>query len=89
MVLVKKLVLDVLKPHQPNALDFCKALADVGENYSVNLMVIAVDEKTESVQVIVEASSIDFDALQQVINKMGASLHSIDEVEVNSQPDDN
>jgi hypothetical protein len=88
MVLVRKLVLDVLKPHQPNALDFCKALADVGENYSVNLMVIAVDEKTESVQVIVEAPAIDFDALQQVINKMGASLHSIDEVEVNSQPDE-
>ncbi|MDH5485097.1 MAG: DUF211 domain-containing protein [Gammaproteobacteria bacterium] len=84
MVLVKKLVLDVLKPHQPNALEFCKALAEVGDNYSVNLMVIAVDEKTESVQIVVEAPSIDFDALQAVINKMGASLHSIDEVEVNN-----
>jgi S1-C subfamily serine protease len=30
MVLVKRMVLDVLKPHQPNALEFSKNIAETG-----------------------------------------------------------
>ena len=86
MVLVKRLVLDVLKPHQPNALEFSQALARAGGNYRVRTTVLEVDEKTESLQVIVEGDAIDFDAVQSGISDLGASLHSIDEVEVQSEP---
>lgn len=86
MVLVKRLVLDVLKPHQPNALEFSQALARAGGNYRVRITVLEVDEKTETLQVIVEGDAIDFDAVQSGISDLGASLHSIDEVEVQSEP---
>ena len=85
MVSVKSIVLDVLKPHQPNALDFSKAIAEVGDDYHVHLDVIEVDEKTESVKIIIYAEAIDFDAINTVISSLGASLHSIDEVEVRSE----
>jgi hypothetical protein len=85
MVLVKRLVLDVLKPHQPNALDFSKAIAKAGGDYRVCTTVLEVDEKTETVQVVVEGDSIDFDAVQSGINDLGGSLHSIDEVEVQGE----
>ena len=86
MVLVKRLVLDVLKPHQPNALEFSQALAKAGGNYRVCITVLEVDENTETLQVVVEGDAIDFDAVQSGISDLGGSLHSIDEVEVQGEP---
>ncbi|MES9868594.1 MAG: DUF211 domain-containing protein [Sedimenticola sp.] len=87
MIHVKRVVLDVLKPHQPNALEFSQAIAEVGPDYCVRLTVIEVDENTETLQMIVEGSDIDFEAIQTAINELGGSLHSIDEVEVQSSSD--
>jgi hypothetical protein len=87
MVAVKRVVLDVLKPHQPNALDFSRNIAAVGPGYRVHLTVIEMDENTETLQMVVEGSAIDFEALQSAINAMGGSLHSIDEVEVLNEQD--
>ncbi len=82
MSLVKRLVLDVLKPHQPNALDFAQALAACGEGYCVELKVVEVDEHTETLLVSIEGDQVDFEAVKRVIGENGASLHSIDEVQV-------
>ena len=86
MVSVKRLVLDVLKPHHPNALEFSRIIAEVGSDHHVHVMVSEVDEKTESLEVIIEGEAIDFEAILTAINNMGGSLHSIDEVEVYSEP---
>jgi hypothetical protein len=85
MVLVKRLVLDILKPHQPNSLEFARTLAEVGEDYHVSLTVIEIDENTESVEVEIKASNINFEAVQAAIADMSGSLHSIDVVEVYSE----
>lgn len=82
MTKTRRLVLDVLKPHQPNALDFSSTLADLGGDYRVKLTVTEVDKKTESTIVIIEGADINFESIQTAIEKMGASVHSIDEVEV-------
>lgn len=87
MVSVKKIVLDVLKPHQPDALEFSQAIAKAGVDYRVHLTVLEMDENTETLEIKVEGSAIDFEAIQSIINTMGGSLHSIDEVEVQSEPD--
>ena len=84
MVLVKRIVLDVLKPHQPNGLEFAKAIAEHGADYRVTFTVQEVDEKTETVQIIIEGDDIDFDVITETIANLGGSLHSIDEVEVSS-----
>jgi hypothetical protein len=82
MTKTRRLVLDVLKPHQPNALDFASALADIGSDYHVILTVTEVDKKTESTMVTIEGADIHFDDIKVAIEKMGGSVHSIDEVEV-------
>ena len=84
MVLVKRLVLDVLKPHKPNGLEFAKAIAEQGVDYRVNFTVQEVDEKTETVQIVIEGDDVDFDVITDTIANLGGSLHSIDEVEVSS-----
>ena len=88
MTSVKLIILDVLKPHQPNALEFCQAIAKAGSDYRVHLTVLEVDENTETLQIKVEGSAVDFEAIQNIISEMGGSLHSIDEVEVQSEADD-
>ena len=81
---VKRLVLDILKPHEPNALEFARAIAALG--YCVQLKVDQVDEKTETLVVTVEGQDIDFAGVRATINELGGSLHSIDEVEVQGEP---
>jgi len=87
MVKINRLVLDVLKPHQPNAIEFCRAIAIAGGDYQVRLLVLEMDEKTETLQLVVKGDTIDFEALQSAIADLGGSLHSIDEVEVCSEPE--
>jgi hypothetical protein len=41
-----------------------------------------VDEKTESVILVIEGEDILFDAIVETIKNLGGSLHSIDAVEV-------
>ena len=87
MTSIKKIVLDVLKPHQPTALEFSQAIAKVGSDYRVTLTVLEIDEETETLEVIVEGGELNFEAIQARINEMGGSLHSVDTVVVQNTPD--
>ena len=80
MTQVKRLMLDILKPHKPNALDFASSLAGLSEDLEVTLTVTEVDERTESVQILLLGSDINFQRVSERIKELGASVHSIDEV---------
>ena len=85
MIAVKRIVLDVLKPNQPNALEFSRAIAGTGGDYRVHLTVLEMDEKTETLKLEVAGTAIDFEGILSVITDLGGSLHSIDEVEVQNE----
>jgi hypothetical protein len=82
MSVVKRVVLDVLKPHQPNVLEFAQTIAGQSKDCRVQVTVLEVDDKTETLRVVIESENLHFDAVEGVLADMGASLHSIDEVEV-------
>ncbi len=84
MVLIKRLVLDVLKPHHPSVLEFGRLLAEQGK-LQIRLTVREMDDQTETLQVTICGPDIDFKRVQAAITEFGASLHSIDEVEVEGQ----
>ena len=86
MVVFKRLVLDILKPHHPNVLDFSRALAEQGD-VRIKVTVLEMDDRTETLQVVVEGNDIDFERIQTAIADLGASLHSVDEVEVEGRPE--
>ena len=88
MVKVKQLTLDVLKPHHPNVLDFACALGAEGADYKIGITVVEMDDKTETLEVIIEGTDVQFDRLLEKIKELGGSLHSIDEVIVVSGDDD-
>jgi len=77
---IKRLVLDVLKPHKPSILELAKAISKLEHVNGVNLMIQEVDTETETVKITVEGNNILFDELEHVIEDFGAVIHSIDEV---------
>lgn len=84
MAILKRMVLDVLKPRHPGIIDFATTIAGLGTDYRVVVKVDEVDDKTESVMLSVEGGSLDFEAIQHSIQELGGSLHSIDEIEASS-----
>lgn len=79
---IRTIVIDVLKPHRPNLVDFGKAICNELTVTSADLSVYAVDERTESVKVILEGTNINFDAIKKLVEEFGAVVHSIDKVVV-------
>ena len=75
---VKVVVLDVLKPHRPGILELGKAICDHPSVTSANITVYAIDEKTESIKVILEGKDIKFDPVREIIERFGAAVHSVD-----------
>lgn len=79
---IKSLVLDVLKPHSPSLPEFATFLSELGGVNKVDVTLIEMDERTESLKVVLNGSDIDFEALKEHIEKYGAVIHSVDQVVV-------
>ncbi|MCK4503867.1 MAG: DUF211 domain-containing protein [Desulfuromonadales bacterium] len=87
MAYLRRIELDVLKPHQPNSLDFTSAIADKSPGARIELIVTEVDEKTETVVIVIAGENLKYEAIVDAISAMGGSIHSIDKVEVESESD--
>lgn len=82
---IKRLVLDVLKPHKPSILDLAHSISKLRHVTGVNLSIQEVDTETETIKITVEGNDINFEDLEHVIEDMGAVIHSIDEVAAGSK----
>lgn len=80
MTRIRYLILDVLKAHQPDVVEFASRLSMLGPDYEVGIRVLEMDDKTETVEVLIEAADIDFARVKETIETLGGSLHSIDHV---------
>lgn len=77
---VKILVLDTLKPHKPNILDLGKNICTEKSIEAATISVYAVDEKTESLKIVLEGKDIDYDKVKALIEDQGGVIHSMDKV---------
>ena len=78
--MVKRIVLDILKPHEPSLVEFTKKLNELSYVKRVGIVVLEMDRKTETLKGTVEGTDIDLEDLRNRIEKMGATIHSVDEV---------
>jgi len=77
---IKRLVLDVLKPHEPTMIEVASAIGDIQDVDGVNMSLYEVDQQTENVKITVEGSDIDYDIVLRTIENLGAVVHSVDEI---------
>jgi len=79
---IKRLVLDVLKPHEPHLPELAARLSSVHGVDGVNISLVEIDQDTESVRITLEGDNINFNHLETTIKDCGAVIHSVDEVAV-------
>ena len=77
---IKRLVLDVLKPHNPSIIEISRRIGALDGVAGVNCSLDEVDQETESIKITVEGPSITFDKVKEVISDCGAVIHSVDSV---------
>ncbi len=77
---IKRLILDVLKLHNPSIIEMADAVGRLPGVDGVNVSLYEVDQQTENVKVTVEGEGLEFDQIKEVIEHFGAAIHSIDEV---------
>ena len=78
--MIRRLVLDVLKPHNPSVVELSEALSHLEGVEGVNVIIYEIDQKVENVKIIVAGSRIDYESIKKKLEEMGATIHSIDEV---------
>jgi len=76
---IRKVVLDVLKPHEPDITLLAKGLVKIKGVAGVNISVYEMDQRVENVKVTVEGRFMNLDGLKKSIVKAGGTIHSIDE----------
>lgn len=80
MASVRRLVVDVLKPHDPPLLGFTDQVAQTESVDGVTASLIELDQEVQNVKLTFEGEDVDFDAIEAAIENLGGSVHSVDQV---------
>jgi hypothetical protein len=77
---VRRLVVDILKPHEPDTVEVAAAVADCQGVAGVNAGLLETDKEVQNVKLTVEGASIPVERVHETIADLGATVHSTDEV---------
>jgi len=77
---IKRIILDVLKPHKPSIIELAKRISIIEGISGVNISLEEVDAETDSIKITIEGTNIDYEKVQKEISECGAVIHSIDGV---------
>ncbi len=76
-----RVVLDILKPHEPHLTEFAEYLCSLDEIERLEITVIERDETTETLEAVINGD-LNYDGLRLHMAVKGAAIHSVDEVTV-------
>ncbi|MFB6102344.1 MAG: DUF211 domain-containing protein [Haloplanus sp.] len=79
MAAVRRLVLDVLKPHDPPLLEFTSRVADLGSVAGATSSLVERDQEVQNVKLTVEGEDVDVGSINERIEGLGGTVHSTDE----------
>ncbi|MFC4986635.1 MULTISPECIES: DUF211 domain-containing protein [Saliphagus] len=85
MAPVTRLVLDVLKPHDPGVVPFTARLGDVEGIDAATATVVEVDERVKTLRVTLAGEDLDLGTIREEVEDLSASVHSIDQVSCGSR----
>ena len=77
---IRRVVLDTLKPMEPTIIEMAKMISVIEGVSAVNISIVEIDLKVENAKITVEGENINYEKIEELIQDMGASIHSIDEV---------
>lgn len=77
---IRRIVLDVLKPHSPRLTDLALLLSQDDRVNGLNISLKEVDQNTESITITLEGDDLKYDSIKEILDLAGAVIHSIDQV---------
>lgn len=77
---LRRIVLDTLKPHEPDIITLADKLSDLEGITAVNITIVEIDRRVENAKVTIVGDHIPYAAAHDVIRDLGGTVHSIDEV---------
>ena len=77
---IKRIILDVLKPHEPSIIEVARGLSEIEGISGVNISLEEVDAQTDSVKITIEGNNIDYQQVKNKLAECDAVIHSIDGV---------
>jgi hypothetical protein len=77
---LRRIVLDVLKPLEPNIVDLVQKVSDLEGVDGVNITIYEIDHHVENAKITVEGEQLSYRTLHDLIVETGGAVHSIDEV---------
>jgi len=80
MAPIRRLVVDVLKPHDPPLPEFAERLATVESVDGINVSLVELDREVQNVKVTLEGESLSYDLVETAVEGLGGTVHSVDEV---------
>ena len=76
---IRRIVLDVLKPHDPSIIELAQRLASLPGVDGVNISIYEVDRKVENAKITLEGADLTYSFIVGIIDDAGGTVHSIDE----------
>lgn len=80
MAAIRRMVLDVLKPHKPTIVEVAEAVSDTDGVKGANAILVEIDEEVQNIKMTIEGEDIEYEAVKDTIEELGGSIHSIDEI---------
>ena len=78
--MIRRLVLDVLKPHEPSLVQFVERLSELDDVTGATGKLVEIEENVRTVRIAIEGEELDLDVIDAEIADLSGSIHSIDEV---------
>jgi hypothetical protein len=80
MAPIRRLVIDVLKPHEPPLIEFTDHITETEAVDAATATLIELDQEVQNVKISIEGEELDFDTIEETVDHLGGTVHSIDEV---------
>ncbi len=77
---IQRLVLDLLKPHEPGIVEFAETVAACDGVDGVNAVLVETDREVQNLKLTLEGDAIDARVVEETVEELGGTVHSIDEV---------
>ncbi len=75
---IRRIVLDVMKPHEPDIVSMADVLSNLPNVTAVNIAVVEIDKAVENIKVTIEGVGLRFKQIERQMRELGAAIHSID-----------
>jgi hypothetical protein len=80
MARVRRLVLDVLTPHEPSIVEVTRRVADAEAVEAAEATLVELDDEVRTIRLSVVGEALDPAAVEDAVAGLGGAVHSVDRV---------